>query len=119
MTVNPGLKSRFSTRLHFPDFSPEDALQLLLLTLRREYSLEPDTGAAAALPDMAQQVGVQQLLQERGKYDVLLVQGGALCSYSGLFSTGTRHTRENQQLHLSADAHRTLAMVTASSCPCS
>jgi hypothetical protein len=56
MGVNPGLKSRFSQRLHFPDFSPADAAQLLALQLRKEYALELDAGAAEALPGMAEQV---------------------------------------------------------------
>lgn len=56
MAVNPGLKSRFSTRLHFPDFSPEDAAQLLVLTLQREYSLELGPEAEGALMGLAQQV---------------------------------------------------------------
>ncbi|KAG2423774.1 hypothetical protein HXX76_015050 [Chlamydomonas incerta] len=54
MSVNPGLKSRFSQRLHFPDFSPADAAQLLALQLRKEYGLELGGDAAAALPGMAQ-----------------------------------------------------------------
>ncbi|KAG2452041.1 hypothetical protein HYH02_003079 [Chlamydomonas schloesseri] len=56
MGVNPGLKSRFSQRLHFPDFSPADAAQLLALQLRKEYALELDAGAAEALPGMAEQL---------------------------------------------------------------
>ena len=56
MSVNPGLKSRFSQRLHFPDFTPADAAQLLVLQLRKEYGLELGGGAAEALPGMAQEV---------------------------------------------------------------
>jgi hypothetical protein len=57
MGVNPGLKSRFSQRLHFPDFSPADAAQLLALQLRKEYALELGADAAEALSGMAEQVG--------------------------------------------------------------
>eukprot|EP00198_Chlamydomonas_reinhardtii_P002822 XP_001692158.1 predicted protein [Chlamydomonas reinhardtii] len=56
MSVNPGLKSRFSQRLHFPDFTPADAAQLLVLQLRKEYGLELGGGAVEALPGMAQEL---------------------------------------------------------------
>ncbi|PNH08303.1 NFX1-type zinc finger-containing protein 1 [Tetrabaena socialis] len=53
MTVNPGLKSRFSQRLHFPDFTPADAASLLRLQLRKEYGLELERTADAALEGLA------------------------------------------------------------------
>jgi hypothetical protein len=56
MAVNPGLKSRFSQRLHFPDFSAEDAATLLRMQLRKEYGMELTEAAQRELPAMAQQV---------------------------------------------------------------
>ncbi len=40
MKTNPGLKSRFSQRLFFPDFSAEDASQIFLRSIKQEYELE-------------------------------------------------------------------------------
>ncbi len=74
MAVNPGLKSRFSTRLHFPDFSPEDAVQLLVLTLQREYSLELGAEVEGALMGLAQQV-------RRVTVGVLRITCGAVSAY--------------------------------------
>ncbi|GFR50032.1 hypothetical protein Agub_g12193 [Astrephomene gubernaculifera] len=53
MRVNPGLKSRFSQRLHFPDFTPADAASLLRLQLRRDYGMELAAEAEAQLEGMA------------------------------------------------------------------
>ncbi|KXZ51992.1 hypothetical protein GPECTOR_10g1014 [Gonium pectorale] len=53
MSVNPGLKSRFSQRLHFPDFSAADAAALLRLQLRKEYGLELVAEAEAGLEGLA------------------------------------------------------------------
>lgn len=55
MAVNPGLKSRFSEKLHFRDFSAEEACQLLRGQLRRD-SLQLAADAEAALPGLMQQV---------------------------------------------------------------
>lgn len=56
MKVNPGLKSRFSQVLHFPDFSAEDGAQLLQLTLHKEYALALAQEAEGALHLLVQQV---------------------------------------------------------------
>lgn len=56
LAVNPGLKSRFSERLVFPDFTAEDAIQLLKQQLAADYSLELSTEADARLPGLMQQV---------------------------------------------------------------
>jgi hypothetical protein len=56
LAVNPGLKSRFSERLVFPDFSVEDAIQLLRLQLTKE-GLELGSDAQAALPGLMKKVG--------------------------------------------------------------
>lgn len=53
-----GLKSRFSQRLHFPDFTPEDAAVLLRQQLDRTYGLELSGEAEVVLPGLAQQVRV-------------------------------------------------------------
>jgi hypothetical protein len=57
LAVNPGLKSRFSERLLFPDFTAEDAVQLLKQQLGSKYSLELSEEAAVQLPGLMQQVG--------------------------------------------------------------
>jgi len=48
LTVNPGLKSRFSERLLFPDFSVDDAVQLLKMQLDKSYGLELSPEAASS-----------------------------------------------------------------------
>lgn len=55
MEVNPGLKSRFSEKLHFPDFSPEDGCNLMEKRMNDEgWTLhEP---AAADLPQLMAKV---------------------------------------------------------------
>jgi stage V sporulation protein K len=58
LAVNPGLKSRFSERLLFPDFTAEDAVQLLKQQLGSKYSLELSPEAAVQLPGLMQQVGL-------------------------------------------------------------
>lgn len=57
MRVNPGLKSRFSETLHFPDFSPSDAAQLLRMQLQREYGLGLAPEAEEALEALMARVG--------------------------------------------------------------
>jgi hypothetical protein len=56
MAVNPGLKSRFSEKLHFRDFTALEACQLLRAQLRKD-SLQLAAGAEEQLPDLMQQVG--------------------------------------------------------------
>lgn len=56
LSVNPGLKSRFSERLAFPDFTAKDAVQLLKQQLGSQYSLEMSAEADARLPGLMQQV---------------------------------------------------------------
>eukprot|EP00775_Hariotina_reticulata_P004272 gene4272-4525_t len=56
LAVNPGLKSRFSERLTFPDFDKEDAVKLLKMQLDKSYGLEMSTAAAADLPVLMQKL---------------------------------------------------------------
>jgi hypothetical protein len=56
MGANPGLKSRFSEKLRFPDFTPDDAAGLLAGALSRD-GLELDAGALQALPRLMREVG--------------------------------------------------------------
>jgi hypothetical protein len=57
LAVNPGLKSRFSERLVFPDFSVEDAVQLLVMQLTgKQYGLELSADAQQQLPGLMQKV---------------------------------------------------------------
>lgn len=56
MKANPGLRSRFSQRILFPDFTCEDACQLLHLQLRKEYDLTLDSEADGMLPGLMQKV---------------------------------------------------------------
>jgi hypothetical protein len=57
LAVNPGLKSRFSERLVFPDFSIEDAVQLLVMQLTgKQYRLELSSEAQQQLPGLMQKV---------------------------------------------------------------
>jgi hypothetical protein len=58
LTVNPGLKSRFSEKLLFPNFSAADAAELLRQQLAKRYSLELSQEAAQQLPGLVQKVGV-------------------------------------------------------------
>jgi hypothetical protein len=39
MDANPGLKSRFSEKLHFPDFNAADTCLMLEKLLNKEYQL--------------------------------------------------------------------------------
>ena len=55
MAANPGLKSRFSEKLHFRDFTALEACQLLRAQLRKD-SLQLAAGAEQQLPDLMQQV---------------------------------------------------------------
>ncbi len=57
--MNPGLKSRFSQRLFFPDFSVADAVQLYRMQLDKEYDMVLSPAADAALPGLMEQVGAQ------------------------------------------------------------
>ena len=54
---------RFSESLHFPDFTVDDALQLLCIQLSKTYGLTLSEDAVAALPDLAQQVSGTLYLQ--------------------------------------------------------
>ena len=56
MKVNPGLKSRFSQKLFFPDFSCGDACTLFKQQMRRDYDLELSQEAAGKLSALMQQV---------------------------------------------------------------
>ncbi|GFH21452.1 NFX1-type zinc finger-containing protein 1, partial [Haematococcus lacustris] len=56
LTANPGLKSRFSERLHFPDFSCKDACSLLRKQIETKHGLELDPKALASLPGLMQQL---------------------------------------------------------------
>lgn len=58
MKVNPGLKSRFSQRLHFPDFSASEAAELFDLTLQRSHGLSLSPRARSKLPALMQQASV-------------------------------------------------------------
>lgn len=58
LAVNPGLKSRFSERLLFPDFTADDAIQLLKQQLVSEYSMELSDEADKKLPGLMQKVRV-------------------------------------------------------------
>ena len=59
LRVNPGLKSRFSEKLHLPDFTPEDACELMQLELGRGYELELSPQALEQLPMLMHQVSMQ------------------------------------------------------------
>ncbi|KAG1673297.1 hypothetical protein FOA52_002577 [Chlamydomonas sp. UWO 241] len=59
MTSNPGLKSRFSQSLVFPDLSCKDACTLFDMRLGKEYGLSPE--AQSALPGY-----MEQLMDEPG-----------------------------------------------------
>ncbi|GFH10324.1 uncharacterized protein HaLaN_05615, partial [Haematococcus lacustris] len=52
----PGLQSRFSERLHFPDFSCKDACSLLRKQVETKHGLELDPQALTGLPDLMQQL---------------------------------------------------------------
>ncbi|GFH06095.1 NFX1-type zinc finger-containing protein 1, partial [Haematococcus lacustris] len=56
LAAYPGLKSRFSERLHFPDFSCKDACSLLRKQIETKHGLELDPQALAGLPDLMQQL---------------------------------------------------------------
>ncbi len=62
MSTNPGLKSCFSEKLVFPDFSVEDACQLLRLQLSGQFGLELDPDVLSdELPRLVSQVSSQSL----------------------------------------------------------
>ena len=56
MAVNPGLKSRFSEKMFFPDFSIEDACNLLVKAIDKEHSLRLNKEAQEQLPQLMAQV---------------------------------------------------------------
>eukprot|EP00798_Chlamydomonas_sp_ICE-L_P024106 gene24106-9681_t len=56
LAVNPGLKSRFSQRIFFPDFSCEDACTLFRMQLQKEYDLELSPEADSTLPTLMGQI---------------------------------------------------------------
>jgi hypothetical protein len=56
MGANPGLKSRFSEKLRFPDFTPDDAVKLLKKELDGN-GLELDSSALQSLPRLMREVG--------------------------------------------------------------
>jgi len=55
MAVNPGLKSRFSEKLCFPDFSVDDACSLLVKRISKD-GLQLHPTAEAALPKLMEKV---------------------------------------------------------------
>ncbi len=57
MAVNPGLKSRFSQKLTFPDFQPSEACELFRMRLQKDYELELSNEAEAAVEGCMSQVG--------------------------------------------------------------
>lgn len=56
MQGNPGLKSRFSERLFFPDFSKEDSCKLFRSQLGKKHDLSLSEQAEEALPGLMEQV---------------------------------------------------------------
>lgn len=56
MTLNPGLKSRFSEKLHFPGFDAPTACRLLAKQLSKNFGLELSPAAADAVQGLMQQV---------------------------------------------------------------
>jgi hypothetical protein len=55
LAVNPGLKSRVTEKLHFPDFTSADACKLFNILLKKEdLSLTPET--EEALPGMMERL---------------------------------------------------------------
>jgi hypothetical protein len=57
MLINPGLKSRFSEKLHFADFSVEDACSMLRRLLTGQQGLTLSPSAEEELPRLMHQVG--------------------------------------------------------------
>jgi hypothetical protein len=58
MAINPGLKSRFSEKMFFPDFSIHDACNLLVKSIDKEHSLRLTPEAQEQLPLLMAQVSV-------------------------------------------------------------
>lgn len=56
LRVNPGLRSRFTEKVHFPDFTCEDACQLLVMQLEMQYSLKLSDEAQRQLPGLMEEV---------------------------------------------------------------
>lgn len=57
MAVNPGLKSRFSEKLHFPDFGSEDACKMFRTQLSK-YGMDMSEEIKAHLPALMDEVRV-------------------------------------------------------------
>lgn len=55
MKVNPGLKGRFSEKIHFTNFSCSDACKLLVMQLESA-GLEVPKASKAAMPEMMDEV---------------------------------------------------------------
>jgi hypothetical protein len=92
MVVNPGLKSRFSEKLHFPDFSVDDAGHLLLLELGKQYDLRLSPAAERELPQLMHQVskglGFKVLLRVMQQLKEGLLRLNKKTSYGGRVGIG-------------------------------
>jgi hypothetical protein len=76
MKAAPGLKSRFSQKLHFPDFTPEAAVALVVAQCRKGLGLELDERAAEVLPALTAEVS-------RGELCVGVRMQNSACSCGG------------------------------------
>jgi hypothetical protein len=69
--ADAGLKSRFSEKLHFPDFTVEDTVQLMTQRLLKDYDLPLAPSAQAALPHLSAQVCVC-FVGQAGRLDLMM-----------------------------------------------
>lgn len=60
MAVNPGLKSRFSEKLHFPDFGCADACKMFGMEVAQN-GLDLTEEADIALPSLMEKVSLAKL----------------------------------------------------------
>lgn len=79
MTVNPGLKSRFSAKLHFPDFGCVDACKLFGMQLEK-YGLEMQDAVSAQLPALMDEVRIRMKLIWQSFQDFLFLGSAVQCS---------------------------------------
>ena len=56
LSTNPGLRSRFSQVLTFPDFDSVDACELFTMQLKNEYDLKLHPDAISELPGLMDKV---------------------------------------------------------------
>ncbi|WP_214412478.1 AAA family ATPase [Sphaerisporangium fuscum] len=114
LASNPGLSSRFSTRIHFPTYSPAELLRITeLLRARRGERLSAD--APAVLLGLFDDVHRRGLIDELGnaRFARSLVEGAAQARDVRVVGAGGSPTREELVTVTTADLTKAFNELTA------